>query len=380
MEMKNDGLFMPKRTKRPSELITELRLSESSHSTDESRSSSSGDSNGRDRVVIVKRMIDNDKERRAHLSKDRITRWNTQMHSVDGALFKQNVIATAQLAAYLYLDATTVIQYCFYWLGEYNNPEVASHLLFNNMIDGLLRHLPILEIAGQYGLKYKLNGASDCALLLRFAGSDLHRVPHVHFTQKGTTCNPDRENAPLLRGLSYAVNPLNKCFLNVSGPGMHAELQADNFVYNTVLEEFYEPSFIILTCYMLTLNYQRKTFLYNLVSGKKLNKRVVAELQLELDMKCIDLIETSLIVLETYVNTNLETPTLTKDCIDVNDKNGTEKRARLVYDLVALIVVMREHKHDREKMYACVAEQWLEKAKYCASEMATRMTTILEHL
>ena len=387
---KQEGLFIPKRTKRPSELIGELQRSE------ESKKRRQETSQGGDRVVIVKRVLDNDRERRAQLSRARITRCNTLVQSIDDTLFKQNIVVAAQLAAYLYLDATTVIQYCFYWLGEYNNKEVPSDLLFNDLINGVLYHPPVLEIAGQYGLKYKLDNHSSYSLLLRFAGSELHRVPHVHFTQRGTVSSPDRENAPLLKGLAYVLNPRNRCFLNVSGPGMPADLQLDHFIYNTVLEEFYEPSFIILTCFMLTLNYQRKSFLYNIVAGKKVNKRVVTEIELELGQKRIDLIQTSLSVLEAYVDANLHnteedeesgrtkqsimTSSLVRDCIDPMDTDGTIKRTRLVYDLVALIVVMRQHRNDIEQLYASVAEQWLEKAKYCASEMATRMGSIIEHL
>ena len=260
---------------------------------------------------------------------------------------------------------------------------MAPHLLFNDIIHGVLHNLPIIEVSGQYGLKYRLDSNASYSLLLRFIGSDLHRVPHVHFTQRGACSNPDRENAALLKGFSYLLNPRNKCFLNVYAPGMRAELQADNFIYNTVLEEFYEPSFIIMTCFMLALNYQGKSFLYNLMVGKKVSKRVVNEIDLEITLKRMDIIQTSLEVLQAYVDKNSDDNNDTeplKDCIDMNDTTGYIKRSRLVYDLVCLIVIIKQNIHNLDRMYQCVADKWLEKSNYCAKQMSIRTQAMIDQL
>lgn len=396
MEESMDGLFMAKKVmKRPSDLIGELDEQQEKKRAKKAARCVDDDY----QIVKVDADEENDRERRKKLSVVRHTRWQTHLHSVTPDLFTQNIVAVSQLASYLYLDPTTVIQYCFYWLAEYNNREIQPHLLFNNLIHGVLTNLPYIEVSGHYGLKYKLDGRSSYCLLFHFAGSELHRVPHVHFIQRGASS--DRENAPLLKGFAYLTNPTNKCFLNVSGSGMRAELQADNFVYNTVLEEFFEPSFIIMTCFLLAINYQAKSFLYKLVANKKVRRRVLDEITLELTQKRMDLILTSLAVLEEYVEAHSEDDIeadhvvtegeqvkrrvkpydgIDRDCIDINDANGHLKRSRLVYDLVTLIAIIRANIHDPDRMQQCVAQKWLEKANYCAREMAIRMQSIMDKL
>lgn len=395
--MEEATLFMAKKAvKRPSDLIGELneqhekkRLKKAARRVDDDY-----------QIVKVDAEEDNDRERRKKLSIVCRARWQTHLQSVAPDIFTQNIVAVSQLASYLYLDPTTVIQYCYYWLGEYNNREIPPHLLFNDLIRGVLTNLPYIEVSGHYGLKYKLDGRSSYCLLFHFAGSELHRVPHVHFTQRGTSSS-DRENAALLKGFAYLTNPTNKCFLNVSGSGMRAELQADNFVYNTVLEEFFEPSFIIMTCFLLAINYQAKSFLYKLVSNKKVRRRVLDEINLELTQKRMDLILTSLTVLEEYVEAHSEDDIesdhiviegervkrrvkqydgIDRDCIDLNDATGHLKRSRLVYDLVTLIAIIKENIHDPSRMQQCVAQKWLEKANYCAKEMPIRMQSIIDKL
>lgn len=381
--MESAGLFM-KKVKRPSELIDDQKTKKKARTDDYS-------------IVIVDNEQDIDRERRKQLSAQRTIRWNTHFQSIPINLFKQNILAVCQLASYLYLDATTVIQYCFYWLGEYNNREVPSHLLFNDIIHGILNNLPIIEVSGQYGLKYKLDSNSSYCLLLRFVGSDLHRVPHVHFTQRNASSNPDRENPALLKGFAYVTNPLNRCFLNVYAPGMRAELQADNFIYNTVLEEFFEPSFIVMTCFLLALNYQGKSFLYNLMVGKKVSRKIVNEIDLEITQKRMDIIQTSLLVLQEYVDKNscddsdedddsvrtkgkVSTTVNERDCIDPNDKMGYIKRSRLVYDMVTIIVIIKQNIHHLDRMYMAIAEKWLEKSNYCAKQMSIRTQRMIDQL
>lgn len=410
-----NGLFMPKKEKsektlkRPSELINELNSKDAQQGDQKRIKKAPRNIDEEYHIVKVDTQEDNDRERRKKLCQQRQIRWNTHFQSVSLALFKQNIISISQLASYLYLDATTVIQYCFYWLGEYNNREIASHLLFNDLLRGILYNPPLIEVTGHYGLKYKLDGRSSYCLLLRFIGSDLHRIPHVHFTQRGTSSNPDRENAALLKGFAYITNPLNKCFLSVSGAGMKAELQADGFVYNTVMEEFFEPSFIIMTCILLALNYQGKSFLYNLMVGKKVSRRLVNEIDLEMTQKRIELIQTSLSVLEEYIEAHTEDDVAdsrkgeeegddeprrvnrrvkkeedgiayVRDCIDINDERGHLKRSRLVYDLVSIVVAIKENVHDLNRMHQCVAQKWLEKSNYCAKQMSLRTQSMIDQL
>jgi hypothetical protein len=105
-------------------------------------------------TVLVDIHEDNDRERLARRALEAGERINTRFIGLNRDVFFGNVVTACQLGALLYLDERTVLQYCFYWLGEYQNGELAPSLWFADLIDGLLSNLPALEITGQFGLKY----------------------------------------------------------------------------------------------------------------------------------------------------------------------------------------------------------------------------------
>ena len=94
--------------------------------------------------------------------------------------------------------------------------------------------------------------------MLHFAGSELHRMPNEYFVQQ--------RNQTLLEALRYIIDPLNECFLVRQAYGLRGEVEFDAFVYNRVLNYFYEPSFHILTSYMLYVNY-----LFDLSEARDMN-------------------------------------------------------------------------------------------------------------
>ena len=361
---------MPKQARRPSELIQEITQKRPKQAATTSS------------LIIVDTEEDNDRERRRQWDTERRTRVHTHFQSLPSTQFRGNVVTVCQLASLLYLDATTVVQSCFYWLGEYNNAKLPNEELFGDLVSGLLNTLPVVEIYGQYGLKYTQDMNASYCLSLRFAGTDLHRIPHAHYTKRDGCSNPDRENAALLKGFAYLTNPQNQCFLTSYVPGLRSELAVDNFVYNTVLEEFFEPSFLVLTCFMLNIRYIHNSFIYNLTAGKQVSKKMFNEIQLELAQKKLHLIKKQIHALSEFIDRHNDAKSATEAtcCIDCNDGGYEVKMQRLLYDLVNIVVTVNRHCQHFETLQRKIDALWLEKANYCATEMARRTEHILNKL
>lgn len=326
--------------------------------------------------------LDDDRERRKELATKSVIRAHTHFQSIPDYIFYTNIEAVAQLAAYLYLDADTVLQYTYYWLGEYGNNNIPREMLFNNMIEGILSYLPCIEIHGQYGLKYTSDRTDSYTMLLRFAGSELHSVPHAHFISRNNFSNPDRENASLLKGFAYIINPHNRCFMSTYTPGLRSEFAIDQFIYNTVLEEFFEPSFLVITCYMHNVRYINNQLAYNLFAGKQVTKKLFDQLQLQLTQKKMELVGKSIIVLEQFIEKHTTEGDIIADgcCIDVNDEYVKEKMARLLYDLITLVLILKDNIHHIDTMQTKVDALWLEKSNYCAAQMGARAEKIFNKL
>ena len=385
-------------------------------------------------IIIVNSEQDNDRERRRDMLKTTEMRLHTHFQSLEQHIFINNINVSCQLGSYLYLDATTILQYCYYWVGEYSNRTLTESEWFPDILDGILKNLPTIEISGQYGLKYtKDNNATYCNLF-KFVGTDLHRIPHAHFIARKDFSISDRENAPVLKGFAYILNALNKCFLTTYAPGLKSEFLVDNFIYNTIMEEFFEPSFIILTCFMQLLQYINNSFLYNLCVNKTINKDDVEYIKLDLHQKKIDiLLNTCIKPLENFISkheylfkynrTETDPPTNTSSslllensneqeeefskiidqeekkidieksleekieesineykCIDRNDINGMDKRIRLLNDLTFIVTSIKENFTNCYKIQKLIEDKWLDKSNYCSSQMSIRTKNILNHL
>lgn len=409
IDSNRDSIFMSKK-KRPSEVINDInsnKKQKGSLGTPIIKTTTTTTRNDKDiiksspysqTIIIVDNEQDNDKERRKVMTEKNTRRVHTHFQSIPKNIFNCNMGVVCQLAAYLYLDETTIQQYCLYWLGEYNNKTIANHLQFNDIIDGVLQNLPIIEVSGQYGLKYTRDTVASHCLILRFAGSPLHRIPYVHFTSRDGFKNPDRENAPILKGFSYIIQPSNKCFLTTYAPGLHSEFVDDNFLYNTILEEFFEPSFIVLTCYYLAFRDREKLFLHGIFEGKTVHKSIVNYAQLEITQLMTHLIKIKTIPLTKFLdefeylfNKNTSTTTIDNDqnqlkgldtygCIDANDKNAIVKLKRLYKDILELNILLVEYINDFPTLQKKIEEKWKLKSMYCSKQMAIRTMDILNKL
>ena len=418
MESDDDvsGLFMPhqrssSKKKRPSERIDELdaeaRLITQQRLIKRRLNGEIGEQRPQTLVIVVDTQKDIDRERRRQLDLVNRTRIHSHFQNLQPHLFVNNCLAVGQLAAYVYLDAMTITQCCFYWLGEYNNKMVAPNLLFNDIVEGVLTNLPQLEISGQFGLKYtKATNTAYCKKL-RFLGSPLHQIPDVHFDLR--LDRDERKNRgiyhpnhALLKGLGYVTQPLNRCFLSVHSPGSQAEFRADHFVYNTLLEDFFEPSFVLIALYHYALDGIEEKLLRRLFDGCTIQKSLVQYAQLEIQQWLVFRVKTMLQPLHRFIEqvTPLVRHTFSvgdqdgggggddildpypplADCIDRHDQRRVEKLRRLYCDVVGMARLLEENALDLTSLQRGLREKYTEKAAYCASQMPVRMQLLMNKL
>lgn len=425
-----DTLFMPKQTrKRPSERISELETEATRLAKQRrARRRLEGEADampvvplGADQLPLYRQTLilvdtDRDLERRQQVDRENRLRVHSHFQQLQPHLFVNNCLAVGQLAAYVYLDAMLVSQCCFYWLGEYNNKRCPPHLLFNDLVEGLLSHLPQLSIAGQFGLKYTQATNAYYCKKLRFCGSLLHQIPDVHFDlrlDKDERKNQGlyHPNHALLKGLGYVTQPLNRCFLAVHSPGSQAEFMADHFLYNTVLEEFFEPSFLIIALYHYALDGIQNRLLARLFEGHTVQRSLVTYAQLEISAYLVYRVKLMLLPLRSFIEqvTPLvrhtfnqrfecvdpeEAPLMMRRatgddydpfpplaaCIDRNDRRRVEKLRRLYCDMVALAQLLEDHTLDFTTLQLKLKEKYEEKADYCALQMPVRMQLLMDKL
>ena len=398
----HEQLFMPRR-KRPSDRIDELCPSPSlAECHEKKRRVEEQLPVYTQTVFMMDTEQDRDRERRLRVAQTHLKRVHTHFTTLPRHIFVGNVVAVGQLAAYLYLDSMTITQCCFYWLGEYNNKKVARHLLFNDIVEGILSHLPALEISSQFGLKYTQDTQTTHCKKLRFMGSPLHQIPDVHFDLRLDIQQQQQQqqqpliyhpNHALLKGLAYVTYPLNQCFMAVYAPGSQAELALGTFMYNTVLEEFFEPSFVIIALYHFALEQREQRIIKRLFEGQTVSRALVRYTQLEVTQWMVARVKLMCLPLRQFIEQ--VTPIVSEcgagddsyehfpalaACIDRHDSARLVKLRRLYCDLVMLVNVLEENILNFTELQRQLHDLYVAKSDYCASEMAVRMQSVLERL
>lgn len=343
--------------------------------------------NGRT-VVFVNSEEDNDRERRKKMLLERKQRINTHFDFMEESQSVMNIMVICHLGCTLYLEPRTVVQYCSYWMSEYASRSTSPSEWFGGIVRDLLTTLPMLEISCQVGLRYTLDDSAFYPLLVRFAGSEMHRVPHAYFTAR------DTPNSALLKGLAYVIDPKNRCFLSSHTVGMMSEFFLESFVYNTLLEEFYEPSFLVMTCFMLYVSYVNSSLLANVIHEKPVTQANIRAISDDLNQLKIDLIERALKDIKLFVESTVDAASEEKDVreldksrllrecgfVDRNDATGETKSMRMLRDLVEMIIMAEENILSPNKLQSELNEMWAVKMRYCCSEMSVRTSNILSPL
>ena len=279
---------------------------------------------------------------------------------IDPSLFYRNISTVCQIGSHFHLDCGTVIQSCFYWLAEYSNRSVPVHHYLKSIIQGIYQQAPVVELAGHFGLKYESDLAASYCLLLRFIGPLSHSIPSAYFTKN--------ENLGVLNAFSYIVNPDNQCFISFSSSGMKSEVQVDYFHYDLIMQNFYEPSYYIMTLLVLVLDYLDNRLIKTIFSElNQVKKKVYSYVESEVQSKSHQIINSVLELLLSIEETELV-------CFRHGD---LDKMNRFMQDILNITTIIQESIHDFKQMNEKMFDLWVVKTKYCMEQKASRSRNVL---
>lgn len=161
---------------------------------------------------------------------------------------KLNALKTGMLAARLYLEPANVMYLTKYWISQYVNYKLDELDWFNDHITNIMINPIRFQLTSTQGIAYVHSNLSKYSLLMHICGSALHNIPSEYFIYK-ECCSE------IFELLCHFLEPSNQCFLVKNTFGLKGELELAAFQYNRILSYFYEPSFIIVTSYLVWVHY-----------------------------------------------------------------------------------------------------------------------------
>jgi hypothetical protein len=332
-----DDFFIPRRKKRP--------ISENLNITSSGKRFKYNDESG---VLIID---ESNQEKESAVVVSKIQRQDFESELVQSVeewqRKKENVEVTVLLACKLYLDPETVMTTVLYWLSLYVDYSKRQSEWFNSLITGLLEQPVRLDLSSSQGIAHTYSKIPKYTLLMHFAGTNLHKVPSQYFYL--------HDNAAVLESLAYLIRPENDSFLVKNSFGLKGEIELAAFRYNSVLSYFYEPSFLIITSYLLFVHY-----LFNLTHGRSLS----------------DFLPTLKIIRKPLKSKRLNFDRLL--CLDHNNSNYEEKRAMMERDLQELALILTET--DMKKLLDDLTRLWSKKASYVDEQKVIRRDLIYSQL
>lgn len=171
---------------------------------------------------------------------------------------RTNGMVSAFWACHLYLEPVNVMHLTLYWLSEYVNYKLPESEWFSDHIRQLINSPIRFELTSSQGIAYVHTNLSKYSLLMYVCGSPLHQIPSEYFVHQ--------DAVEMLECLCHFLEPSNQCFLVKNTFSLKAELELAAFQYNRILSYFYEPSFLIITSYLVYLHYLLSMPQYNTLS------------------------------------------------------------------------------------------------------------------
>jgi hypothetical protein len=164
------------------------------------------------------------------------------------AQLKTQLSETCVVAARLLLFPECVVNTTMYWLSQYNNYLYIEREeeCFVDFIRGILQEKPSFRLTASEAIAHQSSDRLSYASLLQFIGTPCHAIPLEYFARHN-------HDMTLFESLARIVAPSEKCFMSRHTGGLDGELSLSGFRYDYVLEHFYEPSFIILTAFVIHL-------------------------------------------------------------------------------------------------------------------------------
>lgn len=160
---------------------------------------------------------------------------------------KDNALVSAVWAVAMYMEPENVMHCCMYWIAQYANYKEPESQWFNDLIRGVMYQPIRLSMSANQGIAHTESKQYKYTLLMHVAGSSLHKIPDEYFIH--------RDCLQLMECHEHFLTPANKCFLTTNTFELNGEVNLATFQYNRVLSYFYEPSFFIITAYMLYVHY-----------------------------------------------------------------------------------------------------------------------------
>lgn len=259
---------------------------------------------------------------------------------------KENVTVTCYLAMSLYMHSKYVLATALYWVSQYVNYSKRSELAwFTDHIERLLREPATLALTSSSSLANHHSNHLKHTVLLRFAGSELHAVTNEYFLAL--------QNQLLTECLLHLVQPENAAFMVYRHHGLKAELELDCFLYDRVLNYFYEPGFFVLSSYYWYLRY-----LFHQSGGRDMG---------------------DFAPVLTRIAAPLRQLPAEPGCLCPANSNYAQKRATLQRDMQALCEAL-EQGESPGWIEAQVEQLWCERAAYCDAVQGERFMHIHQQL
>lgn len=261
---------------------------------------------------------------------------------------KENALVSAVWAIEMYMEPVNVMHTCIYWLSQYANYKIPEAQWFNDLIDGLMYQPVRFSLCASQGFAHTESKHSKYTLLMHTAGTTLHKIPDEYFIQ--------RDCIQVMECLAHFLVPTNKCFLTTNTFELKGEVELATFQYNRVLSYFYEPSFLILTAYMLYVHY-----LYSLAPREANSSSFLPHIKN---------------IMKPITHEHIQWDALLS--LDVKNSNYTEKRCVFEQDLVELSHALQHI--EMAQIKDNLATLWAKKATYLTDLIPQRFESIYNQL
>lgn len=259
---------------------------------------------------------------------------------------KKDATVAMRWAADMYLEPVNVMHCVFYWLSQYVNYNLPESQWFNDHIRGLMESPIDLTLSSSQGIAHIHTKLPKYTLLIRMAGSNLHKLPYEYFVQRY-----HEDCVKILESTDYFLKNSKRCFLTRNTFGLKGELDLATFQHNKILSYFYEPSFHVITSYLIYVH-----LLLRLPHGRQLASFLPRIKHIRKP------IENKRIQWDKVLSLNKE------------NSNYAEKRAVFEQDLIELVQALSHLEVD--KVVDEVTALWSKKATYVTDLIEVRRDAI----
>lgn len=181
----------------------------------------------------------------------------------------RNVDAVCALGCVLFLTGEFVVASAQYWLAHYSDPTTKECDWFGEQCRSVVYLTPSLSLVGDEGVPIVVpTGAQPPSLLLRCIGGEQQRVPLQHYQPDvgAVSVHPEEEDDPeegaveavdaswysqFMVSLGHLLQSRHHAFVQRSDDGLQNEMALGGFVYDALLREFWEPSFVLISMALL---------------------------------------------------------------------------------------------------------------------------------